>query len=67
MNQDGLTPNGEPSDVFIGTFDVALPDLHAASVTPDRVAVWLGESIGVAWTVQNIGGVSASGTWQDKV
>lgn len=67
MNQDGSLPNGQPSDAFVGTFDVALPDLEADSVTPSKTDIWFGETIDVAWLVSNLGVVSASGSWLDRL
>lgn len=44
-----------------------LPVLTVADVSVAPTSVQDGGSVNVSWTVDNTGGVSASGTWQDSV
>ncbi|MCX5676599.1 MAG: Ig-like domain-containing protein, partial [Planctomycetota bacterium] len=67
MNQNGILPNGEAADAFVGTFDVSLPDLAVAAVTPARTALGFGESVDLEWTVHNATATAADGAWVDRV
>jgi len=67
MGQDAALPNGQASDAFEGVFTVAMPDLAALSLTPQRTSLWWGETFSVSWDIGNIGGATAQGDWVDRI
>jgi hypothetical protein len=65
QNQNGI--NGEAGDSFIGSFNIALPDLTVETTTSPSTAVE-GTSVAVTWKVKNISATNATGaTWTDAV
>ena len=66
MDQDGDGTPGEQADIYVGTVDLASPDLRPEAVTvPDGAQ--FGLPLDVSWTVRNIGTDPALENWSDRI
>lgn len=52
---------------YVGSFQVALPDLVAETLIPDVTEVVAGQPLSVQWLVENAGLGDATGSWVDRV
>src|SRR5262249_31023367 len=43
------------------------PDLVVSSVTPSAASARFGDTLGLSWTVTNLGGADATGPWKDSI
>ncbi len=64
QNQDGA--NGQANDAYTAVVQLQSPDLRAASLSNPAAASW-GDTLHLAWTVENIGADPARNNWYDAI
>ncbi len=45
----------------------SLPDIRVKDIVSDKASINPGDSVTISWKVENIGGVSASGGWAERI